>query len=59
MTGRVLRHWRGILAACVFVASVAMVIVGQQTVGWKYLGIQLLGLGGLIVLLGLYNRRYQ
>lgn len=49
----------GILVAIVFVVCVAMVIVGHRNIGLAGLGVQLLGLAGLIVLLWLYNRQYK
>jgi fatty acid desaturase len=50
---------RGWIAALAFVACLGLVIVGQMTVGWGFLGLQLLGLAGLLTLLGLYNRRFK
>jgi drug/metabolite transporter (DMT)-like permease len=50
---------RGFALLCAFAVFVAMVVLGQRTVGWQYLGVQLLGLLGLVLLLGLYNRRYR
>lgn len=45
------------LAAAIFVfACVTTVILARQTVGWANLGIMLLALGGLLLLLFLYNR---
>ena len=49
----------GILVAIVFVVCVAMVIVGHRNIGIAGLGVQMLGLAGLIVLLWLYNRQYK
>lgn len=49
----------GILVAIVFVVCVAMVIVGHRNIGLAGLGVQMLGLAGLIVLLWLYNRQYK
>lgn len=49
----------GILVALVFVVCVAMVIVGHRNIGLAGLGVQMLGLAGLIVLLWLYNRQYK
>lgn len=49
----------GLLSAIVFVASVWVVIVNQQTVGWPNLLAMLGGLGVLIGMLALYNRKYR
>ena len=49
----------GILVAIVFVVCVAMVIIGHRHVGLGGLGVQMLGLAGLIFLLWLYNRQYK
>ncbi|MEG1519525.1 MAG: hypothetical protein RR458_00935 [Clostridia bacterium] len=43
----------------VFIASVALVIYGQQNIGYLGLGLMLLGLGGILVLLYLYNRQFK
>lgn len=49
-----------ILLGVVFAAGcVAVIVVAQQTVGWAPLGLMLLGLAGLLLLLGIYNRRYR
>lgn len=49
----------GILAAIAFCICIALVVVGQRNVGLDGLGLELLGLAGLITLLGLYNRQYK
>lgn len=49
----------GILAAVVFIACVALVVVGQRDIGPTGLLMMLAGLAGLLVLLGLYNRQYK
>ena len=49
----------GILAAIVFVACIVLVIVGQKSVGPTGLLTMLVGLAGLLVLLGLYNKQYK
>lgn len=49
----------GILVAIVFVVCIALVIVGQRHIGLGGLGMELLGLAGLLVLLWLYNRRFR
>lgn len=49
----------GILAAAAVAVCIALVIIGQRNVGWSGLLMELAGLAGLIVLLWLYNRKYQ
>ncbi len=39
-----------------FAACVALIIIGQQRVGWGRLGVMILGLCGIMVLLYVYNR---
>ena len=41
------------------IVVLALVVIGQRHIGPKGLGMMLLGLAGLIVLLGLYNRQYK
>lgn len=49
----------GVLVALVFCACIVLVIVGQRNIGMAGLGLELLGLAGLIFLLWLYNRQYK
>lgn len=49
----------GLLQALLFVAFVAMVIVGRTPISWGRLGLALVGLVGLLVMLYLYNRRHR
>lgn len=49
----------GILVAIVFVVCIVLVVIGQKNVGPTGLLTMLLGLAGLLVLLGLYNRQYK
>ena len=49
---------RGIAAAVFFALCVALVIIGQTIRSPMGLLIMLLGLAGLMVMLGIYNRRY-
>lgn len=48
-----------IVCALVFCVCVALIVIGQKTVGVKNLLLQLLGLAGILVLLFLYNKKYQ
>lgn len=45
-----------LLLFCIFAG---LVIVGQKTVGPQYLLMQLVGVFGILVLLYLYNRKYE
>lgn len=49
----------GILVAIIFCICIALVVIGQRNIGLDGLGMELLGLAGLIVLLWLYNRKYK
>ncbi len=49
----------GILVAVAFIVCIALVVVGQRNVGLNGLGMELLGLAGLLFLLWLYNRKYK
>ena len=49
----------GLIILLVFVVCVALVVIGQKNVGPQGLGLMLIGLAGLVVLLWLYNRKYQ
>ncbi|MBL4954664.1 hypothetical protein RCG24_18740 [Neobacillus sp. OS1-32] len=47
-----------VIKLVVFVLSLALIIIGQKTVGKPELGLMLLGLSGLLGLLYDYNRKY-
>lgn len=49
----------GILVAVVFVVCIALVVVGQKNIGPAGLLTMLVGLAGLLVLLGIYNKQYK
>lgn len=49
----------GILAAIVVVICIVLVVIGQKNIGYAGLGMEMLGLAGLLVLLGLYNHQYK
>lgn len=49
----------GILVAIVFIACIVLVVVGQKNVGLGGLGMELLGLAGLLFLLWLYNHQFK
>lgn len=48
-----------ILAIAAVIVCIVLVIAGQRNVGWNGLLMELGGLAGLIILLWLYNRKYQ
>ena len=41
-----------------FIVSLILIIWGHTHVGYLYLGVELIGHAGLLVLLWLYNRKY-
>ncbi|MCI1858837.1 MAG: hypothetical protein LKI94_04495 [Sporolactobacillus sp.] len=43
----------------VAIFCVALVVVGQKTIGYAHLLLELIGLAGLLIQLSLYNRRFQ
>ncbi|HAX50411.1 DUF6903 family protein [Muricomes intestini] len=43
----------------VFLVCFALVIYGRQTIGYKYLGIQLIGLAGILIQIWNYNRKFN
>ena len=47
----------GIIVAVIFIASVALIIIGQKNIGPQGLLTMLAGLAGLIGLLAFYNRK--
>lgn len=47
-----------VLKVLFFIVCIVLVVYGQRTVGKGYLLMQLIGLGGLLVLLWNYNRKY-
>lgn len=54
------KKWIVILINLVlFIAFMALVIVGQKTIEVKGLVMQLVGLAGILALIYVYNRKYQ
>ena len=49
----------GIIVAVIFIASVALIIIGQKNIGPQGLLTMLAGLAGLIGLLAFYNHKYK
>lgn len=50
---------KNIVMGICFIVCMALIIVGQKTIGLANLGMMIVGLGGLLVLLYLYNRKYK
>lgn len=50
---------KAIVVILIFCICIALIIVGQKTVGIQYLLLQLFGLAGLLSLLYGYNKKYQ
>lgn len=50
---------KNIIMAILFFVFLGMIIVGQKTVSLGNLGIELLGLAGLLVELYIYNKKYK
>lgn len=48
-----------IIYLLVFVGSMALIVVGQRNIGPAGLLTMIVGLAGILVLLYLYNRKYQ
>ena len=46
-----------LLSAAVFIVSVALVMIGQRMIGPA--GLSIMGLAGILLLLYLYNRKFQ
>ncbi|MCH1624158.1 DUF6903 family protein [Ferdinandcohnia quinoae] len=47
-----------IIKLILFIICIALIIIGQSTVGKPNFGIMLIGLAGLLLLLYDYNRKY-
>ncbi|MGN0306718.1 MAG: DUF6903 family protein [Lachnospiraceae bacterium] len=50
---------KGIIIALLFCLCVFLVVRGHRNISLRGLGIQLLGLAGLLGLLGYYNKQYK
>ena len=50
---------KNIIMAILFFVFLGMIIVGQKTVSLGNLGMELLGLAGLLVELYIYNKKYK
>lgn len=48
-----------LVLAIVFVIAVILQFIGHATTGYKYLFIQMVSLGMLLLILYLYNKRYS
>lgn len=43
----------------IFIVSFILVVVGQKNIGYSGLGLELLGLAGILSVLCIYNQRYK
>ncbi|MCI8611626.1 MAG: hypothetical protein HFE66_06890 [Clostridiales bacterium] len=50
---------RYILMTALFAVCISLIVVFQRHIGAVYAGIMLLGIGGLLFLLWVYNRKYR
>ena len=50
---------RNVIMLVVFVVCLALVLVGQKNISATGLARELVGLGGLLTLLFVYNRKYK
>ena len=50
---------KNIIMAILIFVFLGLIIVGQKTVSVANLGMEFIGLAGLLVLLYLYNRKYK
>ncbi len=58
--GFTMMKWlRYVLMTALFAVSLSLVVVFQRHIGALYAGIMLLGIGGLLLLLWIYNRKYR
>lgn len=48
-----------VLIVAIFVICIALVVAGQRKIGLGGLGMELLGLAGLLFLLWLYNHQFK
>lgn len=51
--------FKTILKFVAFFICVGLVVYGQKTVGIQYLLLQIVGVIGILILIYLYNRKYQ
>ncbi len=49
----------GILVVVFLVICIALVVIGQRNLSYGGLFMEFLGLGGILLMLGLYNRKYK
>lgn len=48
-----------ILSLIAFIVCVALVVIGQKTIGIPNLMMEIVGVSGIMILIYLYNRKYQ
>lgn len=49
----------GILAVVCLIVCIALVVLGQRRLEFTGLLMEFAGLGGILIMLGLYNRKYK
>ena len=49
----------GIVYVLIFIVGLTLVIQGQRTIGYRYLAQMLVGMGMLLFLVYMYNRKYN
>lgn len=54
-----MKHVVRLLYLLVFIGCIALVVVGQRHIGPGGLAVMIVGLLGILVLLYLYNKKYQ
>ena len=50
---------RNVIKVIVFIVCLALIIIGQKNISAAGLGMELIGLVGLLTLLFIYNHRYK
>ncbi|MGL5677159.1 MAG: DUF6903 family protein [Cellulosilyticaceae bacterium] len=56
---RIVEIIKYVVAAIMFVGALVAIFIGQKNIGPEGLGLMLLGVGVLIFLLYMYNRRFK
>ncbi len=55
-----MKKWvSGVIALIIFIVCIGLIIYGQRTVGYRELGLMLIGLMGMLGLLYAYNKKEQ
>ncbi len=54
-----MKWMKRLLYLLIFIASIVLIIAGQRNIGPIGLLVMLVGLAGILILLFLYNKKYQ